>query len=191
MMLGLSVTVYLAFRVRFLGKSIIRQIAIMCQDHDPSRGISTIRRQADTRRLVLLIHRCGIDDAVCVFASTGIDSVFEDSIDLVIEATRACSRRFTDFVALNARCLRQLLPELARTERLGLRAIKLITAYQGRSEETELFSPVYEWANSHEGINLCHQWGSGEFLAQIATRWPNACFTIGHLNLVYAEVAHK
>lgn len=146
--------------------------------------------QADVASLVQYMDRYGIQRA-CTFAYAGVNSDFVYGNDLVVEAVRAYPDRFIGYATMHANYPEELVPELERTDKLGLRGIKLITAYQGISEETERFYPVYEWANAHKRIILSHQWGSARFLDEIAGRYPHISFHIGHLNFNYAEVVRK
>lgn len=138
--------------------------------------------------LVAYMDRYGIARA-CIFAFAGVGSDFVYGNDLVAAAVRSFPERFIGYATLNANYPEELVPELERAQGLGLRDIKLITAYQGHSEETERFLPVYEWAEAHRKIILSHQWGSADFLNKIAERYPHICFVIGHLNFAYAPVA--
>jgi len=144
----------------------------------------------DVGSLVSNMDRYGIDTA-CVFALAGVNSDFVYGNDLIVDAVRTHPGRFVGYATLSANYPEELISELERTHELGLRGIKLIAAYQGHPEETERFFPVYQWADSHRKIILSHQWGSADFLARIAVRYPNVCFVIGHLNLAYAEVVRK
>jgi predicted TIM-barrel fold metal-dependent hydrolase len=146
--------------------------------------------QPDASRLVAYMDRYGIDTA-CIFAFAGVGSDFVYGNDLAADAVRGYPKRFIGYTTLNANYPEELIGELERGDRLGLRGIKLITAYQGQSEETERFFPVYEWANARRKIILSHQWGSASFLARVATRYPDICFVIGHLNTGYAEVVRQ
>jgi predicted TIM-barrel fold metal-dependent hydrolase len=143
--------------------------------------------QPEAARLVDCMDRYGIQRA-CIFAYAGVVSDFVYGNDLVAAAVAVHPDRFAGYATLNANYPEELLPELERCEGLGLQGIKLITAYQGHSEETERLFPVYDWANSHGKIILSHQWGSPEFLARMAARHPRVSFHIGHLNLAYGEV---
>jgi hypothetical protein len=146
--------------------------------------------QPDPERLVAYMDRYGIDTA-CIFAFAGVGSDFMYGNDLVAQAVRAHPGRFIGYTTLNANYPEALIPELERAEGTGLRGIKLITAYQGQSEETERFFPVYDWANARRKIILSHQWGTADFLGRIAARYPDICFVIGHLNRSYAEVVRR
>ena len=146
--------------------------------------------QPEAGRIAACMDRYGIGLA-CASAFAGVGSDFVFGNDLVAEAVRAYPQRFFGYTILNANYPEDLIPELERGERIGLGGIKLITAYQGLPEETERFFPVYEWANARRKIILSHQWGAPSFLAQIAARYPDIAFLIGHLNLGYAEVMRR
>jgi predicted TIM-barrel fold metal-dependent hydrolase len=146
--------------------------------------------QPGADRLVSYMDRYGIDQA-CVFGFAGVMSDFVWGNDLVIEAVKRFPSRFVGYATLSANYPEDLVPELDRTDRLGLLGIKLITSYQGHPEETERLNPVYEWANSKGRIILSHQWGSAEFLDRIAGTYRDACFVIGHLNFSYAETVRR
>jgi predicted TIM-barrel fold metal-dependent hydrolase len=140
--------------------------------------------------LVSYMDRYGIAMA-CTFAFAGVGSDFGYGNDEVVEAVRMYPQRFIGYTVLNANYPEECIPELERTERLGLRGIKLISGYQGQPEETERFYPVYEWAQARKKIILSHQWGAPEFLTAIAARYPNVCFHVGHLNPAYAPIVRK
>lgn len=136
------------------------------------------------------MDRFGIDRA-SIFAFAGVSSDFVWGNDLAIEAVRAYPDRFIGYATLNANYPEELIPELDRTFALGLRGIKLITAYQGVPVETERLFPVYEWANARGTILLSHHWGAPEFLDRLARRYPNVSFHIGHLNPEYARAVRS
>ena len=146
--------------------------------------------QPGADRLVPYMDRYGIDQS-CIFGFAGVMSDFVWGNDLVVDAVERYPSRFVGYATLSANYPEDLVPELDRTDRLGLRGIKLITAYQGHPEETERFIPVYEWANGKGRIILSHQWGSAEFLDKIADTYRNVCFVIGHLNFGYAETVRR
>jgi predicted TIM-barrel fold metal-dependent hydrolase len=146
--------------------------------------------QPEAERLVAYMDRHGIGLS-CTSAFNVVGSDYALGNDLAADAVRRFPERFFGYTGLNANYPEDLIPELERGERIGLRGIKLITAYQGHPEETERFYPVYEWANAKRKIVLSHQWGSPQFLAQIAESYPNVAFLIGHLNLRYAEVVRR
>jgi len=126
-----------------------------------------------------------MSDTACIFAFAGVMSDFVWGNNRVVEAVRKYPGRFVGYATLSANYPEDLIPELERT---ALRGIKLITAYQGHPEETERFTPVYEWANSRRTIILSHQWGSADFLGRVAREYPNVCFITGRLNFAYADV---
>ena len=146
--------------------------------------------QADAAGLVRNMDRYGIDRA-CIFGFAGVCSDYEYGNDEVIAVVRALPDRFIGYATLNANYPEDLIPELERCFKLGLRGIKLITAYQGQPEETERFEPVYDWAEAQHTIILSHQWGAPEFLASLAEKHQNVCFHIGHLNPAYAGVVRQ
>jgi predicted TIM-barrel fold metal-dependent hydrolase len=146
--------------------------------------------KADAQDLVAYMDRFGISKA-CTFAFAGVNSDFRYGNDLVAQACRDYPSRFIGYVTLNANYPEELVEELERGERLGLQGIKLITAYQGHPEETERFYPVYEWANARRKIILSHQWGRPEYLSELARRYPQVSFHIGHLNFAYAPVVRR
>jgi predicted TIM-barrel fold metal-dependent hydrolase len=146
--------------------------------------------QPEAGRLAACMDRYGIQlGCASSFSVVGSDYAFGN--DLVAAAVRDYPERFFGYIGLNANYPEELIGELERGDQMGLRGIKLITAYQGHPEETERFFPVYEWANSRRKIILSHQWGAPSFLAHIAQRYPDVCFLIGHLNLNYAEVVRR
>ncbi len=145
---------------------------------------------AEATGLLATMDRYGIGRA-CTFAFAGVSSDYRYGNDLVADAVRRFPDRFIGYTVLNANYPEDLIPELERGERLGLRGVKLITAYQGHPEETPRFLPVYEWCQARHKIILSHQWGALAFLDETARRCPDVCFAIGHLNLNYAEVVRR
>lgn len=146
--------------------------------------------QAAADRIVACMDRYGIG-LVCASGFAGVGSDFVYGNDLVAAAVRAYPERFFGYTILSANYPEALIPELERCEGLGMRGIKLIAFYQGHPEETERFSPVYEWADARRKIILSHQWGAPEFLARTAEHYPHIAFLIGHLNLRYADVVRR
>ena len=146
--------------------------------------------QGESGPLVDYMDIYGID-AACTFAYAGVTSDFVYGNDQVAAAQAAHPERVIGYATLNANYPEEVVAELDRCERLGLKGIKLISGYQGHSEETERFFPVYEWAQQHRKIILSHQWGRPEFLAALAPRYPDVAFLIGHLNLDYAPVVRS
>ena len=172
-----------------LGKAVEGEVVIDSHIH---MGVSRFYYvpQPEAGRLVACMDRYGIGLG-CASAFGVVGSDYALGNDLVAEAVRDYPERFFGYVGLNANYPEELLSELERGDQLGLRGIKLITAYQGHSEETERLFPVYEWANCWHKIILSHQWGTPPFLARIAERYPDACFLVGHLNLNYADVVRR
>jgi uncharacterized protein len=146
--------------------------------------------QADPEGLIATMQRYGISCA-CAFAFAGVSSDYRHGNDLVADAVRRFPERFIGYTVLSANYPEDLLPELERCSALGLRGVKLITAYQGHPEDTPRFFPVYEWCQARKKIILSHQWGAPAFLAEIARRYPDVCFVIGHLNAAYAEAVRR
>lgn len=146
--------------------------------------------EPEVNHLVSYMDRYGTDVA-CIFGFAGVNSDFVYGNDLVIDAVQRYPDRFVGYTTLSANYPEDLIPELERTHALGLRGIKLITAYQGHPEDTERFEPVYAWADARHTIILSHQWGSAEFLGRLAERYSRVCFVIGHLNPAYAPVVRR
>jgi uncharacterized protein len=142
--------------------------------------------RSDPEGLVANMERYGITCA-CTFSFAGVSSDYRYGNDLVADAVRRFPQRFIGYTVVNPSYPEDIVPELERGTQIGLRGVKLITHYQGHSEETPRLFPVYEWCQARRKIILSHQWGAPSFLTEVARRYPDVCFVIGHLNLAYAE----
>lgn len=74
-----------------------------------------------------------------------------------------------------------ILNELERTYKAGLRGIKLIHHYQEEYPATgPMLMPVYQYAAERGMVILNHDWQKEEYLRQIAAQFPTVDLIIGH-----------
>jgi|GEM_PF-312817 len=129
---------------------------------------------------------------VCVMSFAGVysDEVFGNEI--VAKAIEEFPDRFIGFTLLNPhRGRSEMLAELQRGEKLGMRGIKLIPTYHGYPVEGPLIDVACEWANERRQIIINHEWGSASQMERLVKKYPNACFVTAHTTTAYAEIIRK
>lgn len=150
-----------------------------CHYHLPGCTLDGIVRDMD--RLGVL--------TVCAFGFTGVFSDETPGNALVAEAVRRYPDRFVGFTQLNPhRGEADMLRQLERGARNGMRGIKLIPHYQGYPQEGPLIDVACRWAHERKQIILNHHWGSVEQVERLTAQYPNACFIQGHTSTAYAQL---
>lgn len=138
--------------------------------------------------IVADMDRFGIEK-VCVFSFTVVFSDERFGNDLVAEAVRRYPDRFVGFTGLNLHRGRdEMLRELERCAKLGLRGIKLIPWYQDFPEEHPLLEVACQWAHERRQIILNHNWGASRQVERLVASFPKACFLTGHATSAYADI---
>ena len=132
------------------------------------------------------IRRC------CVFSLEGVFSDEAYGNDRVADAVRRFPDRFVGFTMVNPNHGERLLRlELERGLAMGLKGVKLISAYHGYPVEGPLIDVACEFAHRHGLLILNHHWGSAAQMERLCATYPNACFLTGHSTDSYAEVAKR
>lgn len=145
----------------------------------------------DLDGIVRDMDRLGVE-RVCVFSFSVVFSDEQVGNDYVAAACARYPDRFVGFTGLNPhRGHSEMLRELERCHKLGLRGIKLITHYQGFPAEHPLIEAACRWAHDHRQIILHHHWGSPEYVEHLVSTYPHACFVTGHATAAYAAVMKK
>jgi len=146
------------------------------------------------------LPRCRVDDVVADMDRLGVERVCAFSFtvarsderygnDFVAAAVARYPDRFVGFTGLNPhRGREEMLRELERCARLGLRGIKLVTSYQEYPEGGPLLDVPCQWAHERKQIILNHSWGPAVRLEQWVATYSNACFFTGHATTQYAGV---
>lgn len=141
-----------------------------------------------TDGIVREMDRMGVEK-VCAFSFAGVFSDEQHGNDVVADAVQQYPDRFVGFTLLNPHRGRdEMLAELERGAKLGLRGVKLIAHYQGYPGEGPLIDVACQWAHEHRQIILNHSWGSPAQLERLVSRYSNACFFTGHATTAYAEI---
>lgn len=131
-------------------------------------------------------------EKVCAFNLSGVYSDETFGNDIVSDAVLTYPDQFIGFVLLNPlRGKDEMIAELKRGERLGLRGIKLIPTYQGYPVEGELIEVACQWAHDHRQIIINHYWGSANHVEMLVSKYTDACFVTAHTTIEYAEVMKK
>jgi predicted TIM-barrel fold metal-dependent hydrolase len=129
---------------------------------------------------------------VCVFGFTGVFSDEQPGNDAVAEAVRRYPDRFVGLTLLNPHRGRdEMIRELERASRMGLRGVKLIPHYQGYPEEDPILDVPCRWAHERRQIILNHYWGSARQMERLVSAYPDACFFTGHATTEYAAIMKK
>ena len=131
-------------------------------------------------------------ERICVFSFTGVFSDEQPGNDLVAEAVRRYPDRFVGFTLLNPhRGEAEMLRELERGAKMGLRGVKLIPHYQGYPEEGARIDVACRWAHERRQIILNHSWGSPAQMERLLRTYPDACFVTGHSTTAYADLMKR
>lgn len=137
------------------------------------------------------MDRFGVEK-ICAFSFAGVWSDETFGNDVVGEAVRRYPDRFVGFTLLNPNRGRdEMLHELARGAKMGLRGVKLIPWYQDYPDEGPLIDVACQWAHERGQIILNHYWGSAQQVERLVSTYPDACFFTGHATTEYAGVMKK
>jgi len=162
-----------------------------CHGHLGGRAAHYHVPDGDLDSVIREMDRLGVQKT-CVFSFVGVVSDECYGNDLVADAVRKHPDRFVGFTLLNPHRGRdEMLRELDRCSKLGLRGIKLIPYYQGYPQDGPLLEVPCQWAHERKQIILNHSWGPPEHLEGLLERCPNACFINGHTSLAYAELMKR
>lgn len=162
-----------------------------CHGHLGGRSCHYHLPDCDTDSIVREMDRLGVRKT-CVFSFAGVHSDECFGNDIVADAVRRHPDRFVGFTLLNPHRGRdEMLRELERGARLGLRGVKLIPYYQGYPEDGPLLDVACRWAHERRQIILNHSWGPTENLERLLATYPNACFINGHSTVAYAAIMKR
>lgn len=153
-----------------------------CHYHLPDSSLEATVHELD---------RLGVKK-VLLFSFAGVFSDETFGNDRVAEAVRRYPDRFVGLALLNPHRGRdEMLRELERCQRLGLRGIKLIPYYQGHPEDGTLIEMACRWAHDRQQIILNHNWGPTEFAERLAATYTRACLIDGHTHAEHFEIAQR
>ena len=162
-----------------------------CHGHLGGRSREYHIPHSDLDSTVRDMDRLGIEQTF-VFSFTVVHSDERYGNDLIADAVDHYPGRFVGFAGINPhRDKEEVLAELDRCERMGLRGIKLIPQYQGASPEGPLIELCCRWADERDWIILNHGWGPPEHLDRLLTAYPDAGFIAGHAALQYGPLARS
>ncbi len=135
---------------------------------------------ARVEKVVADLHHYGLDK-VCVFSFSGVYSDEQFGNDIIAGAAKTYPDSFVGFTLLNPlRGKEEMVKELERTNKKGLRGIKLIPTYHGYPVDGDLLEVACQWAHQHRQIIINHDWGSAAHIEALVSKYPNACFVAGH-----------
>lgn len=146
--------------------------------------------RAGAADLVAHMGRYGISLA-WISGYAGITSDFVFGNDEVAQAVADFPGRFLGLGIVNPNYAEEMIPELERCERMGVKEIKLIADYQGYDREGPAIRGVCAYAHETKKVILNHNWGSAGHLDGLAGDFPHACLVIGHFSLDYGEVVRR
>lgn len=128
-------------------------------------------------------------EKVCAFNFSGVYSDETFGNDIVSDAALTYPDLFIGFVLLNPlRGKEEMLAELKRGQKLGLRGIKLIPTYQGYPVNGNLIEVACQWAHDHRQIIINHYWGSANQVEALVSKYSDACFVAAHTTTEYVDV---
>jgi len=136
------------------------------------------------------MDRLGID-VCCVFTLQIVgDGVYGN--DETMEVVSRYPDRFIPFTYVNPHHgEKAMLAELERGLEMGMKGIKLISAYISYPEEGPLIDVACRFASEHAQFILNHHWGSAGQIRRLCTQYPEACYIQGHATLAYADVCRE
>ena len=128
----------------------------------------------------------------CVFSLEGVFSDETYGNDEVAAVVRKYPDRFIGFTLLNPNHGERIMrEEMKRGLEMGMRGIKLISAYHGYPAEGSLIDVACEFAHKHGQFILNHHWGSARQIERLCKTYSNACFFTGHSEAGYGEVTKR
>lgn len=131
-------------------------------------------------------------EKVCVFSFAGVYSDEKFGNDIVVDAVEKYPKPLIGFTLLNPlRGENEMIAELERGDKNGMRGIKLIPTYQGYPVEGSLIEIACQWAHDHRQIIINHYWGSADQVEKLVSKYPNACFVTAHTTIEYADVMKR
>ena len=148
--------------------------------HVPYSGADAVVREMDRYGIALAF----------TFSFTGVASDFTVGNDAIIRLVAEHPARFVGFATLNVNYPGLWRSELDRCWAAGLRGIKLIPHYQGRTTTTQDITPILAWADEHACPILNHSWDDPAKLLRWAADFPRAAFIIGHASTDYAQAVN-
>ncbi len=135
---------------------------------------------------------CNADDMVNSMDRAGIEKIMISSMialeadcvygnDMTADAIRRYPDRFLGYAAINPYEQEEIIPELSRCfDELSMTAIKLHPDLNDCPADSDLFIPVYRFANERNLIIMNHSWGSSSNLTKLSTKYPNIKFIQAH-----------
>ena len=121
-------------------------------------------------------------EAACVLSGgyMGPSNDYTFGNDMLIELVARVPERLIGFAHVNPCDGRDnILAELERVEKGGIRCLKLINGYQGYPGDGPNMMAIYAFAAEHNMLILNHQWSADE-MANIAPEFPSVDFIQGH-----------
>ncbi len=133
------------------------------------------------REAVAFMDAYGVD-AACVLGGgyMGNGSDYRLGNDLLLDCVRRAPGRLIPFAHINPNdSLPSMLAELERMYDGGVRAIKLLNAYQNYPGGGPHLLALYEFAQGHNMLVLNHHWSEAE-IRRIAAQFPGLTMIRGH-----------
>jgi predicted TIM-barrel fold metal-dependent hydrolase len=122
-------------------------------------------------------------DAACVLSGGYMTSGTDYTVgnDVLIDLVRRVPDRLIGFLSVNPNdSTSNVVAELQRVERRGIRCIKLLNSYQQNYPgDGPSLMEVYRFAADHRMLILNHHW-PGDVLLRIADQFPTVDFIMGH-----------
>ncbi len=173
------------------GQRPISMTFLDCHGHLGGRASHYHLPNCTTEGILHDMDRLGVRK-VCVFSFAGVFSDEKFGNDVIANAVRLHPERFVGFTLLNPHRGRdEMLAELERCAKLGLRGVKLIAHYQLYPAEGPMIEVACRWAHERRQIILHHDWGSPSFLEKMVSTYPNALYVTGHSTTAYADLMKK
>jgi uncharacterized protein len=100
---------------------------------------------------------------------------------MVAEAMWRYPGRFIGYAAINPNYPDSIVPELERCfDKLGMKGIKFHQELHGYRADGPSYHKALEFANERRAFVLGHNWGSPRKVEELASRYTDASFIVGH-----------
>ncbi|OGJ93649.1 MAG: hypothetical protein A2350_05450 [Candidatus Raymondbacteria bacterium RifOxyB12_full_50_8] len=147
--------------------------------------------------MIKAMDRTGIDMA----AISGIAAVIGGDVrfgnDTCIDAVNRFSGRFFGYITVDPYNNSDIIGEIKRCEKAGLRAYKIINKTTIKPYDAKEYRPAYEYANAKGYPVLVHTWGMDDLipLRTLASEYTNIKWIAAHAGCIdeeeYAQLAKE
>jgi len=138
----------------------------------------------DSDGMVEVMDRMGVSLA-CTSPHIGITPDFVMGNDIAYEAMQKHTGRFFGYITINPNYPEDIMPELERCYKMGMRGIKLHPSLHGYPADGANFKQMWEFASEKKLPVLSHTWAgdrtcSPTIMGKLADEYPSVPILLGH-----------